>query len=67
MRQVPGSSPGSGGRAVRAYFSTLPSSFRTFPTNPAKVLGLNLLKSDFLNIYIEIWHKIYTKLDNMST
>ena len=46
-RQVPGSSPGSGGRAARAFFSPLPSFllpeivfFRTFPTNPAKVLGL---------------------------
>ena len=44
-RQVPGSSPGPGGRAARAFFSTLPSFllgdfFRTFPTNPTKVLGL---------------------------
>ena len=47
MRQVPGSSPGSGGRAARAFFLPPPflppsgdSFFRTFPTNPAKVLGL---------------------------
>ena len=46
-RQVPGSSPGSGGRAARAFFLHPPflppsgdSFFRTFPTNPAKVLGL---------------------------
>ena len=45
--QVPCSSPRSGGRAACAFFSTLPSFllpeivfFRTFPTNPAKVLGL---------------------------
>ena len=44
-RQVPGSSPGSGGRA---FFSTLPSFllreivfFPPPPTNPAKVLGLS--------------------------
>ena len=48
-RQVPGSSPGSGGRAARAFFLPPPflppsgdSFFRTFPTNPAKVLGLIL-------------------------
>ena len=47
-RQVPGSSPGSGGRAARAFFLHPPflppsgdSFFRTFPTNPAKVLGLS--------------------------
>ena len=46
-RQVPGSSPGYGGRAARAFFLHPPflppsgdSFFRTFPTNPAKVLGL---------------------------
>ena len=47
MRQVSGSSPGSGGRAARAFFLHPPflppsgdSFFPTFPTNPAKVLGL---------------------------
>ena len=45
-RQVPGSSPGPGGCAARAFFSTLPLSsfgrvfFRTFPTQPTTVLGL---------------------------
>ena len=47
-RQVPGSSPGYGGRAARAFFLHPPFLpplgdsffFRTFPTNPAKVLGL---------------------------
>ena len=42
-RQVPGLSPGLGRRAARPFSSTLPSFllfFRTFPTNPAKVLGL---------------------------
>ena len=46
-RQVPGSSPGSGGRAACAFFLHPPflppsgdSFFRTFPTNPTKVLGL---------------------------
>ena len=46
-RQVPGSSPGSGGRAACAFFLHPPflppsgdSFFCTFPTNPAKVLGL---------------------------
>ena len=53
-RQVPGSSPGSGGRAARAFFSTLPSFllpeifFRTFPTDPAKVLGLTHSRLCFL-------------------
>ena len=47
-RQVLGSSPGPGGRAARAFFSTLPSFllreivlFRTFPTQPTVRLGLN--------------------------
>ena len=46
-RQVPDLSPGSGGRAARDFFLHLPflppsgdSFFCTFPTNPAKVLGL---------------------------
>ena len=45
--QVPGSSPGSGGRATRAFFlhptfltPSGDSFFRNFPTNPPKVLGL---------------------------
>ena len=45
--QVPGSSPGPGERAACAFFLHPPflppsgdSFFRTFPTNPAKVLGL---------------------------
>ena len=48
-RQIPGSSPGSGGRAARAFFLHPPflppsedSFFCTFPTNPAKVLGLKV-------------------------
>ena len=54
MRQVPGSSPGSGGRAARAFFLHPPflppsgdSFFRTFPTNPAKVLGLYGLNGEY--------------------
>ena len=54
-RQVPGSSPGSGGHVARAFFLHPPflppsgdSFFRTFPTNPAKVLGL------IFNSYINI-------------
>ena len=45
-RQVPGSSPGPGGRSARAFFlhpPFLPPSgefFRTFPTKPAGTLGL---------------------------
>ena len=49
-QQVPGSSSGPRGRTARAFFSTLPSFllreivfFHTFPTNPAKVLGLKHL------------------------
>ena len=48
MRQVPGSSPGPGGRAARAFFLHPPflppsgdSFFRTFPTQPGGTLGLN--------------------------
>ena len=46
-QQVPGSSPGPGGRAARAFFLHPPflppsgdSFSRTFPTKPTKVLGL---------------------------
>ena len=47
-RQVPGSSPGPGGRTARAFFLHPPflyplgdSFFRTFPTKPVVRLGLN--------------------------
>ena len=61
MRQVPGSSPGSGGRAARAFFLHPPflppsgdSFFRTFPTNPAKVLGLRYTgENDFVDLFKE--------------
>ena len=59
-RQVPGSSPGSGGRAARAFFLHPPflppsgdSFFRTFPTNPAKVLGLTN------NVHFRAWIYLY--------
>ena len=40
-RQVPGSSPRPGGRAVRTFFSTLPSFLLcTFPTKPTDMLEL---------------------------
>ena len=46
-RQIPGSRPGRGGSAARAFFLHPPflpptgvSFFRTFPTKPVKVLGL---------------------------
>ena len=55
-RQVPGSSPGPGGCAARAFFLHPPflppsgdSFFRTFPTNPAKVLGLIFQKYTKIN------------------
>ena len=58
-RQVPGSSPGPGGRAARAFFLHPPflppsgdSFFRTFPTKPVKpVVRLGLNNSHLESIY----------------
>ena len=64
-RQVPGLSPGWGGHAASAFFLCPPflppsgdSFFRTFPTNPAKVLALIDDQLDLMTLKVNSYRPI---------